>query len=545
MPKPRMVPRMRGSVGKQYAKKRRMAASGATQDDSQRQPAAPQPRGSVALHAKKRRMAASGATQDGSQRQPAAPQPPPERKESVRSQVAAALALSRQNTAAPRPRARLVSAACARARSQRRSRSPPRRSPEAKLRPRRRQRRLREGEGESMAASGASDDPGDRLARKRQPAAPQEEESIASSVSSGAPNYDDADYEEESIEPSVSSGAEEESMRSRSPRSEPQASGSGQKRQPAAPQPERQPAAPQPGAATEVVQVDVPDRIEYHSAADRPLLNAFIGEWPLMNNAEDLEGHDVAAMMLAWSTEAAASGATGGTVARARGPAETVCLKIMQQHSEHKRLWKESDPSIASHSISERSLRRAETTNWKRGDSSTRHQLKKAEIEAIMKSHEGEARLWQTEPECWVPLVDEGILASGLAGMGQDQAGTYVRRTSAARGAEFSLMARPTFWGKLRDVVDFGPYLTASPQPEGGPNLDDAVSTLVVRAFPSSREGAPEYWLRKVWVITLAEVLNNFKDDEAFEIIYQAWAEGPVVIRARPPRGVAAGRARR
>jgi hypothetical protein len=217
----------------------------------------------------------------------------------------------------------------------------------------------------------------------------------------------------------------------------------------------------------------------------------------------------------------------------------------MRKHSEHKKKWKESDPSISSMSMSERSLRRADTSNWKSGDKSTLHQLQRAEIEAIMKSHEGEARLWQTEPECWVPLVDEGILASGLAGMGQDQAGTYVRRTSAARGAEFSLMARPTFWGKLRDVVDFGPYLTASPQPEGGPNLDDAVSTLVVRAFPSSREGAPEYWLRKVWVITLAEVLNNFKDDEAFDAIYKAWCEGPVVIRARPTRGVAAGKARR
>ena len=521
----------------------------------------PRMRGSVASQGgKKQRMAASGATQDGSQRQPAAPQPPSERIKSLRPQVVAAFARSRQNTAAPRPRARLVSAAAsrlvsaARGRSQRRSRSPPRRSP-----PRRRKRRLREGEGESMAASGASDNPGDRKARKRQPAAPQEEESIASSVSSapGAANYDDADFdEEESIEPSVSSGAEEESTRSRSPRSEPQASGSDQKRQPAAPQPERQAAAAGPAAsaaaaarargakaraATEVVQVNVPDRIEYHNVADRPLLNALADDWLSFTHAEDLEVHDVAVMMLAWSTEAQPAAASGAT----RGPAETVCFQIMQKHKEHKKKWKESDPSISSMSMSERSLRRADTSNWKSGDKSTLHQLQRGEIEAIMKSHEGEARLWQTEPECWVPLVDEGILASGLAGMGQDQAGTHIRRTSLCRGGEFGLLARPTFWGKLRDVVDFGPYLTASPQPEGGPNLDDAVSTLVVRAFPSSREGAPEYWLRKVWVITLAEVLNNFKDDEAFDAIYQAWCEGPVVIRARPPRGVAAGRGRR
>ena len=158
-----------------------------------------------------------------------------------------------------------------------------------------------------MAASGASDD-GDRLARKRQPAAPQEEESIAPSVSSGAPNYDDADFQD-SMSPSVSSGAEEESMRSRSPRSEPQASGSGQKRQPAAPQPERQPAAPQPGD----IEFVVSDIIEYQSAVFRPLLKSLKLEGHTV--AEDLEGHDVAAMMLArcFATKAAASGATGGT----------------------------------------------------------------------------------------------------------------------------------------------------------------------------------------------------------------------------------------
>ena len=213
-----------------------------------------------------------------------------------------------------------------------------------------------------MAASGASDD-GDRLARKRQPAAPQEEESIA---------------------PSVSSGAEEESMRSRSPRSEPQASGSDQKRQPAAPQPERQPAAAAARAsgaaaraATEVVQVNVPNRIEYRNAADRPLLNALVDDWLSFTFAEDLEVHDVADMMLAWSTEAQPAAASGAT----RGPAETVCFQIMQKHKEHKNKWKESDPSISSMSMPERSLRRADTSNWKSRSAGTLDQLQRGEIE--------------------------------------------------------------------------------------------------------------------------------------------------------------------
>ena len=100
-------------------------------------------------------------------------------------------------------------------------------------------------------------------------------------------------------------------MRSPSPRSEPQASGSAQKRQPAAPQPERQPAAPQPGD----IEFVVSDIIEYQSAAFRPLLKCLTIEGPSMDFAADLEGHDVAAMMLArcFATKAAASGATGGT----------------------------------------------------------------------------------------------------------------------------------------------------------------------------------------------------------------------------------------
>ena len=69
--------------------------------------------------------------------------------------------------------------------------------------------------------------------------------------------------------------------------------------------------------------------------------------------------------------------------------------------------------------------------------------------------------------------------------------------------------------------------------------MNNAVSTLVVRALPSSTVGAPKYWLRKVRVITLAEVSCNYKDDERFRKIYDAWLESQVVIRKRKTRGVA------
>ena len=120
--------------------------------------------------------------------------------------------------------------------------------------------------------------------------------------------------------------------------------------------------------------------------------------------------------------------------------------------------------------------------------------------------------------------------------MGLGYPGTSLASTSAARGAEFRRSPR-------RDVVDFGRYSISSPQPEGGPDLDNAVSTLVARAFPSSRAGAPKYWLRRVHVITLAEVFDNYKNDWGFETIYDAWREGRVVIKKRAAmRGCAGGR---
>ena len=76
----------------------------------------------------------------------------------------------------------------------------------------------------------------------------------------------------------------------------------------------------------------------------------------------------------------------------------------------------------------------------------------------------------------------------------------------------------------------------------GGPDLGSAVSTLVVRALPHDKAGAPDYWLRRVHVITLAEVFTNFQHDEVLASIYDAWLEGAVVIRKRQMRGTSGGR---
>ena len=164
----------------------------------------------------------------------------------------------------------------------------------------------------------------------------------------------------------------------------------------------------------------------------------------------------------------------------------------------------------------------------------------KDEIAAILKEHDGEARVWQTYPETWVPLVDSEIMRAGEAGMGLDYNGTRVESTSAARGAAFSKRDRGRC-SNVRDVVDFGSYY-AVPQSGGGPDLNNAVSTLVVRALPSTSSDAPQYWLRKVKIITLAEVFYYFQHDETFQRIYEVWLEGRVVIRKRATRGSPGGK---
>ena len=130
--------------------------------------------------------------------------------------------------------------------------------------------------------------------------------------------------------------------------------------------------------------------------------------------------------------------------------------------------------------------------------------------------------------------------------MGKSYPGTRIGKTFAARGAEFQQSER-RIRSQRRDVVDFGPafvanYQVASVDLDDGPDLNNAVSTLVVRALPGGgSEDRPKYWARSVRVITLPEVFNHYKDEATFPLIYDTWLEGAVVIRNTPKRGKIAG----
>ena len=128
--------------------------------------------------------------------------------------------------------------------------------------------------------------------------------------------------------------------------------------------------------------------------------------------------------------------------------------------------------------------------------------------------------------------------------MGNSYPGTTIGRTFAARGAEFQQSDRGRC-SQRRDVVDFGQSVVLGANDDGGPDLDNAVSTLVVRAMPGSKKGSPKFWARRVHVITLPEIINHYKEESTFQAMYEAWLEGLVVIRKAPMRGSAAGRRRK
>ena len=110
--------------------------------------------------------------------------------------------------------------------------------------------------------------------------------------------------------------------------------------------------------------------------------------------------------------------------------------------------------------------------------------------------------------------------------MGYSLPGTRIPKTFAARGAEF-IETEPRSCSQRRDVVDFLPAFVAADQiydadiqQSGddrvgglcahGPDLNNAASTLVVRALPGGGvEHRPKYYGRSVRVITLAEVFNQ------------------------------------
>ena len=279
---------------------------------------------------------------------------------------------------------------------------------------------------------------------------------------------------------------------------------------------------------------NLPTAPEYQSARERPLRNdAEFAEGEGASFAKLLEGHDVGDMFLNWQPAAP------------RSPAETVCYNVMEEEKWWRSRWKnEGEYSIATQSIRTSLAKRKKTSNWTPHDrvgGSQRRHIQWSEIEAIFKDHEGETRVWQLFPEEWVPLRSAAILATGPSGMGQEYRGTCVGKDRAARGALFEASEPRRFSGQ-RDVVEFGPYrriddAESAGIEDGGPDLDNAVSTLVVRAHESSRAGAPKYWVRKVRVISLPEVFYNYQHDVDFEDIYSMWHEGAVVTRKRQTRG--------
>ena len=136
-----------------------------------------------------------------------------------------------------------------------------------------------------------------------------------------------------------------------------------------------------------------------------------------------------------------------------RGPAARVANESMNIFRHHKKLVLEQSeltPALAFLTPDRRV--RQETWNWQprrwNEDGSSEHFNMRSELEQYFKQHEGEARVWQTEPEQWLPLVtrDHGQPAAteGLAyhafgenDMGNKYDGTTIGVTHADRAQEF------------------------------------------------------------------------------------------------------------
>ena len=234
-----------------------------------------------------------------------------------------------------------------------------------------------------------------------------------------------------------------------------------------------------------------------------------------------------------------------------RGPAARVANKFTKIFRDHTKIVLEQSeltPALASLTPDRRV--RQKTWNWQPAhwneDGSSEHYNMHSEVTHYLKQHEGEARVWQTEPEQWLPLVTrdhgqpaatEGLAYHGLGenGMGNKYDGTTIGVTHADRAQEF-YKSHSGFKTQRRLVTEFGPT-QKSDDLDGNlqPDINSAVSTFVVRGKKGSEV---LYWLRQVRVITLPEVYANFQHDVPFADIYDAWQEGACVIRSHPPRGV-------
>ena len=179
-----------------------------------------------------------------------------------------------------------------------------------------------------------------------------------------------------------------------------------------------------------------------------------------------------------------------------------------------------------------------------------------AKIERYFEEYNCEARVWQAGPEEYIPVDAAGCAALSLLeskGM-LTYPPTTIGKTRDDRASEF-------FGSELdyddpnscrfysRTVMEFGHHEQPAAHghcqdaPPEQPNLDDAVSTLLVRGAGGQ---STKFWIRKVKVITLPELFHNYMGDVSWKQLYHAWLEGACVIRAIPKqwyRGAASGAA--
>jgi len=298
-----------------------------------------------------------------------------------------------------------------------------------------------------------------------------------------------------------------------------------------------------------VAHPSVSNSLEYIDFDDKPRFMSLVGMTDSMQEALHLEGMEVGELMFNW-TRMAEDRAQGG---KGRPPAEGAAHALLMFHVAARIEFRDGpiSSSVAVAHIFE--FAREDTSNWRAekpvGSPALPLRLsplvrQRAEIGAILKYHDGEARIWQTRPEHWEPLLESTIAEWGEVGMGRDFAGTRLQRTAAARGAAY-VKREIDHCSRRRSVEDFGSSYTLSTLSCGRPDLNNAVSTLVVRGVASNQVGASLYWLRRVHVITLPEVYSNYQHDETFDVIYAAWLEGAVVFRKRAMRGTAGGRRKR
>ena len=217
-----------------------------------------------------------------------------------------------------------------------------------------------------------------------------------------------------------------------------------------------------------------------------------------------------------------------------------------------------SEVTLAVDSLDARGLKRKRTSWWKPArynsysDGTSDLHNKIHEVDMYLKVHKGEARVWQNGPEEWIPLDGTKAMGGAASGaalldldrMGMTYKGIAIGRTQEECTAEFykSESCSDQDIVKRRIVMEFGPH--GQPAARGQyasveqPNLNDAVSTLIVRGSLGQRT---KYWLRKVNVITLPEVFKNFQNYMTWFQLYKTWLEGACVIRAHPRRGTTAG----